>query len=213
MAYIYLHRRKDTGEIFYVGYSLKKWTTDKLGNKKPSYRMNHKKGRNDIWNKIVNKTDYDIILYRDNLSKKDALKLETKLIKQYGRINLGTGTLANLTNGGENNEGRVGYYKGKKFTKKHKENLSKSQKGEKNSFYGKKHTEETKQKISESQKNKIIPDNVKIKIAIGKGKLTEEQVIFIRNNENGNIKEFCDKFNVTRATIYNILNRKTWKHI
>lgn len=43
---------------------------------------------------------FDIIL-RDNLSKQDALQLEIQLIKEYGRIDNGTGILTNRTDGGQ----------------------------------------------------------------------------------------------------------------
>jgi hypothetical protein len=42
-----------------------------------------------------------IIFIKDKLSEKKALELEIALIKKYGRKDLGTGILRNMTNGGE----------------------------------------------------------------------------------------------------------------
>lgn len=45
--------------------------------------------------------------HTDNISDHEALKLEMELIKQFGRIDLGTGTLCNFTDGGEGSSGRI----------------------------------------------------------------------------------------------------------
>jgi hypothetical protein len=85
---IYQHIRVDTDKIFYIG----------IGNKKRPYS---KVGRNNYWNKITNKTDYHIEIIKDNLTWKQAQKLEISLIKKYGRVNNKTGILCNMTDGGE----------------------------------------------------------------------------------------------------------------
>jgi hypothetical protein len=46
-----------------------------------------------------------IVILQDKLAEKDALDLEVKLIESYGRIDLNTGPLRNLTNGGEGASG------------------------------------------------------------------------------------------------------------
>ena len=46
-----------------------------------------------------------ILIIQDNMSEDDAHSLETKLIQEYGRIDLETGILRNLTNGGEGKSG------------------------------------------------------------------------------------------------------------
>ena len=85
---VYRHRRKDNNEVFYVG----------VGRKKRPYSMY---SRNKFWYNIVNKTDYDVEILAKNLSAEDAYELEILLIKEYGRRDLKTGTLCNLTEGGE----------------------------------------------------------------------------------------------------------------
>ena len=75
-------------------------------------------------------------------SEELALKKEIELIKKYGRINNSTGSLTNLTDGGEGQSGWIpdnGY----------KKRMSESTSGEKNGMYNRKHSENTKKKMSE----------------------------------------------------------------
>jgi len=92
MAYVYIHIRKDTNEIFYVGIG-----TDNKG----KYSRAHSVRRNGFWHVIRNKTDYSVEIVFDNLTFEDACIKEKELIKKYGRKDLGEGTLCNLTDGGE----------------------------------------------------------------------------------------------------------------
>jgi len=87
MKLVYRHRRNDNNEIFYVG----------IGKKYRPYNKN----RNNLWQKIVDKTDYTIEIVATGLSKEDACELEMLLISEYGRKDLNTGTLSNLTDGGD----------------------------------------------------------------------------------------------------------------
>jgi hypothetical protein len=83
----YLHIRKDTGAIFYVG----------LGNEK---RAKSKGNRNIHWHRIVSKHGYSI-KYLGDRSLDDAKAMEVSLIKIFGREHLGDGTLVNMTDGGD----------------------------------------------------------------------------------------------------------------
>ena len=89
MSLVYQHRRKDTGEIFYIGIgeSIKRAYT--------------KTGRNEIWKRIAQETEYDIEIIENNISRKEAKNIEKKLIDQYGRIDRSTGILSNKSIGGE----------------------------------------------------------------------------------------------------------------
>ncbi len=49
-----------------------------------------------------------IVILKESLSEKEAHDLETELIKAHGRLDLGTGPLKNLTNGGEGASGSLG---------------------------------------------------------------------------------------------------------
>jgi hypothetical protein len=86
--YVYLHRRASDNEIFYVG----------KGKGRRAYKNDR---RSSLWNSIKDKHGLVIEIYKDNLSEKEALDIEMSLIKTIGRIDLGTGTLANFTDGGD----------------------------------------------------------------------------------------------------------------
>ena len=93
MAYVYRHRRLDKNEIFYIGIS------DSV--KEGIHRANNKSTRNNIWKKISNKTDYSVEIIASNIDIEDAKELEIFLINIYGRIDLKTGSLSNMTDGGD----------------------------------------------------------------------------------------------------------------
>jgi len=133
MAYVYRHIRLDKNEPFYIGIS-----------DNDMYRATTKRCRNILWQRIVAKTDYEVEILMDDISMEQAKEKEVEFIKLYGRIDIKTGSLANLTDGGEGTVGR-------KYTptKKHKENLSKAHKG-------KKMSESSKRKMSKAKKSPII---------------------------------------------------------
>lgn len=89
MAVVYQHRRHDTNEIFYIGIGV------------ASRRSKSKHGRNKHWHNIVNKTGYSIEILFDDISREEAIEVEIYLIKYYGRRDLGTGSLVNMTGGGD----------------------------------------------------------------------------------------------------------------
>jgi hypothetical protein len=65
---VYRHRRLDTNEIFYVG----------MGSNKRATSLNN---RNELWKRIVNKTEYVVEIVSENLTWEDACELECLLIK------------------------------------------------------------------------------------------------------------------------------------
>ena len=94
LYYIYRHRRKDTGEIFYVGVG----STKKSSVYKRAYE---KFGRNRFWNNSINKADYVVEIAYQTSIKKEALELETFMIEEYGRKCYNEGILVNISSGGE----------------------------------------------------------------------------------------------------------------
>lgn len=127
---IYRHL-KPCGEVFYIGIG-----TDK--------RPFEKKNRNDIWFKTIEKyPNYEVQILKSDLSWEDACELEIALIDYYGKKCNNTGTLCNITNGGEGfygckhsdktklkmselKKGKSTWNKNKKLSTNHKFNLSKN---------------------------------------------------------------------------------------
>jgi hypothetical protein len=126
MAVVYQHIRKDTNKIFYIGIG------------KTMRRPYRKDKRNDIWNKIIQKTEYVVEILHNNITWEEAINIEIELIKKYGRIDMNTGILANMTDGGEGGYNKV-------VTDEIREKLRVINTGTKKS-------ESTKQKMSEAQK-------------------------------------------------------------
>lgn len=132
MAYLYRHIRLDKNEPFYIG----------IGSDSSYKRAFNKKYRNKFWLKIVDKTDYRVEILFDNLNWGEACEKEKEFIDIYGRRDLNTGTLCNLTNGGEGVSGLIRSYetrlkmsKSRKGVKKrplsdeHRKKISNSKKG------------------------------------------------------------------------------------
>jgi hypothetical protein len=106
---VYRHIRLDKNEVFYIG----------IGKGDRAYQD---KSRSQFWNRVANKTDYRVDVLFDDLTWEEACEKEKEFIALYGRRDIGTGTLVNLTDGGE---GALGY----KHTKKSKELISLGRKG------------------------------------------------------------------------------------
>lgn len=154
MAYVYRHIRHDKNQPFYIGIG------------RTPYRHTAKQNRNGIWQKIASRTSYEVEIIFDDVSWDFACKKEIEFIKLYGRINIGTGTLANMTDGGDGNLGlkhskeaiekiskaslgRPGYWKGKKMPKESSDKISAAKKGKKMPWlYGRKVGEKTRNAVA-----------------------------------------------------------------
>jgi hypothetical protein len=91
MAIVYRHWRKDKNEVFYVG----------IGKNDSRAYSFFPSRRNKIWNDIKKKTEISVEIIARDLTWEDACELETLMIQEYGRIDLGTGRLVNMTDGGD----------------------------------------------------------------------------------------------------------------
>ncbi|XWN38042.1 MAG: hypothetical protein ROO71_03730 [Balneola sp.] len=71
--YVYLHKARSTGEVFYVGKGSGKRAWDK--NK-----------RNPDWQDRVNKLndEWEVEIYKDDLTEIEAYQLEEKLVQDFG---------------------------------------------------------------------------------------------------------------------------------
>ena len=152
MAYLYRHIRLDKVHPFYIGIG----KDDDSKFKRAYYKSKQK--RNKIWIDIINKTSYKVEILFENLSWEEVCEKEKEFIKLYGRIDLKTGTLANMTDGGD---GTVGVIRSKEYILK----VSQRQKDGKSYWFGKTFTESHKQKISNSLKDRVHSEYTKNKIS------------------------------------------------
>ena len=99
-SYVYRYIRLDKNEPFYIGISYKE------DDFKRAYDI-HERRRNKIFKDIVKKSPYEIEILFTNLTWEQACEKEKEFIKLYGRKNIKTGTLANMTDGGDGSTGVV----------------------------------------------------------------------------------------------------------
>jgi hypothetical protein len=120
MAIVYQHL-KPNGQVFYVG----------IGKEKS--RAYSKCNRSKYWKNYIKNCEYEVQILKSDLNWNDACELEKILISHYGRKDLGTGFLINMTNGGdgtyglimseESNIKRKLAMSGRTFTKEHVQKL------------------------------------------------------------------------------------------
>jgi len=96
--YVYIHKKADTGEVFYVG----KGTVRKRRKSVDYERANCASKRNGYWANTVNKHGLVVEIVASFISDKDSQRFEIKLIAEYGRDKL-----VNMTNGGDGSAGLV----------------------------------------------------------------------------------------------------------
>jgi hypothetical protein len=131
MPHVYRHIRLDTNQPFYIGIGL-----DDI----PKRAYETRSRRSEWWNRIVNKHGYEVHILFENVSIDFAKEKEKEFISLYGRINLGTGTLCNLTDGGDGSPNTI---VSEETRQKQRERMLKN-----NPFKGKSHSLDTKALIS-----------------------------------------------------------------
>ena len=140
--YVYAYLRED-GTPYYIG----------KGKERRAWDQHRKNGKG-----VHTPDDYKrIILLHENLVESDAFLLETKLIAQYGRQDLGTGILKNQTDGGEGSSNTSSEVNWKKGSSRRGKSLSenarkKIRESNKNRDYPNNHTLEVRQRLSETTK-------------------------------------------------------------
>jgi hypothetical protein len=161
---VYRHRRLDDNSVFYIG----------LGNKQRPYV---KTKRNNYWKSIIEKYGYYVEVIQENLSLEDAKELEVFLISLYGRKDIKTGILCNMSDGGDGHNASPEIRKktserrkGKRTlpldyvrSEEHSRKISEGKKGKPSSFKGKKHTEETKAIIRQKRALQVFTKETRIK--------------------------------------------------
>jgi hypothetical protein len=220
--YLYQHIRLDKNEVFYIGVG----TVQTIRNKYKYYsRSKEKYGRNSIWKKITSKTDYDIEILIESDDYNFILEKEKEYIKLYGRIDLETGILANMTDGGEgiinvSEDTKMRRNKsltGRKRTNATKQLISLSKTGDKNPMFNRKHSLETRLKISNGIKlnppkpHKHSLESIeKIRNSrIGSKHWRSVKVINIKTNEIfDTVTSAAKSININRGYLSNMLNNK-----
>lgn len=88
--YVYLHRSKETDEVFYVGKGSGKraWNSEK---------------RNPNWKSKVEELDgnWKVEIYEDDLTENEAFRIEEKLVKEFGFFDDENDQLTNRFPGGD----------------------------------------------------------------------------------------------------------------
>lgn len=138
--YVYVHRRRDTNEVFYVGKGLGK-------------RAWKKTSRSEWWKRIEAKSGRSVEIVCQRLTEDQAFELERSLIQYYGAE-----TLCNLDSGGMG---------GKVPSSETRSKMSAASKGRPKSLEmrirlsasnaGRRHSDEAKAKIKAARAKQIIP--------------------------------------------------------
>jgi hypothetical protein len=147
-TYIYRHIRLDKNEPFYIG----------IGTDSKYQRAYSKQSRNIFWNRVVSKTDYEVEILLDNLTKDEAKIKEIEFIALYGKKIDKTGILTNISDGGDGNSGS-------KHTEEAKLKIGLSNKFKDYSKFDRSYmqTKEYKDKVSKINKGRKMPDSMREK--------------------------------------------------
>jgi hypothetical protein len=225
--YVYFLRRPDKEDPldpgkfqpFYIGKGVK---DRKLMHRKQAKNtltsLNKKVLRisiiHELWSKGL---DFIVDVIFDNLTEQKAFEIEISFISSYGRIDIGTGILTNLTDGGGGLTGLV-------FTKEIRKKLSEQKLGTKNPMNNPKYrakvgrtwTEEEKEHHRLINTGRKVSDETREKISkAGKGKAktlgmkhSEETKKKMRLNNSGEKNPFYGKTH-SEETKQKWLGRKT----
>lgn len=160
MAIVYQHKRKDNGEVFYIG----------IGKNESRAYVKHEGSRGPAWRDYSSKHHYIVEITHKDICWEEACAIEKYLISFYGRKDLGMGKLVNMTNGGEgvtnvSSESKNKMSNAKKgvtLSESHRKNIGLASKKRWNddefrrkaidSMKGWHHSEQTKNKLSEVKK-------------------------------------------------------------
>ena len=188
---VYLHKKAGTDEVVYVG----------IGS--PSRPFDFER-RSDFWKKTHDKYGIDVEVIHTDLTWDEACEIEIELIAHYGRRDLGTGCLVNMTDGGD---GINGY--------NHTEQHKKGMKGPKNPNW-----KENKSVRPKGGWPKCRLRREKYKWVTNaphknRRKLSDDDIVTIREqyvprSKDANAAVFAKRYGVTRQAILKILKGNTY---
>ena len=138
MAVVYIHKRADNGDVFYIGIG------------KTEKRAYQEKHRNQYWKNVAKKHGYVVCVIKRDISWDEACSMEVELIAKHKRKVHG-GSLCNITAGGD---GVVGV----KMPEGQKKKISESNKGKKRSL-------QTRNKISKSRIGIVFSEDHRLNIS------------------------------------------------
>ena len=219
--YLYRHIRLDSGVPFYIGIGTK---PDKYNSFNSEYiRAFSKQSRNTYWKNIVSKYGYKVEILFETNDKDLIFQKESEFINLYGRVDLGKGTLVNMTDGGEGSfnmslETREIIRQknlGRGFSEESLKKMSKSKKEARTgikydylTFKGRKHSEEAKKKVSEKKRQLFNDPEYKKRFVENHNLKNGTKVIDL---ETGilfdSLKIACDSLNVDYFTARSRLQR------
>jgi hypothetical protein len=136
MFYVYAYLRKSDNTPYYIG----------KGQGRSAY---------EVHTVSVPKDRSKIVFLETNLTNIGALAIERRMIRWYGRKDLGTGILRNRTDGGEGTAGIISHRKNGTIPQSVKNKIS-------NSTVGKKKSEETKNNMRKPKAKDQCPHCNKI---------------------------------------------------
>jgi len=178
--YVYFHQ-DDQGKVFYVG-------------KGKGNRAHSCSNRSKCWLGYVKNhcsaNRPQVIIVQDLLTEPEAFQLESQLILQYGRRDLGTGQLINMTSGGDGASGH-------KKSQATRDKIAVSNSGKPSHNKGKPMTIEQKKKISDAHS--------------GKGKPWQYKQVYCPQTDTtyGSVEEASLATGVHRSSIADIISGKT----
>lgn len=138
--YVYIHRRCDTGEIFYVGKGCGK-------------RAWKKADRNQWWKNIESKHGRTVEIIVKNLDESDSFSLEQLVIETIGRdalVNLTAGGIGGVEPSDETRAKMSAARKGRHVSQETREKIRAASSG-------RRHSEETKEKLRAANLGKTGP--------------------------------------------------------
>ena len=146
-----------------------------------------------------------IVFIQEGLTEEEAFNLEQYCIALYGRIDLGTGILRNLTDGGEGSSGwspsqetknkMSQSKKGKPLPQKVKNNMSRALMGNQR-WLGKQHTEDTKRKMSQLQRKYLYEF------------IDPDKEVYITDN----LSDFAKQYNLTATSLHRVVHGRRSNH-